>query len=128
MSQRNQPKTRRIGLPSGHELQVRQYDQAQAEERELCVCPNCRSELVQASNWSHGDDDSVALTLGCPNCAWRESGVYERSQVEQFEDQLDEGLIALIDDLRRLTQANMASDVDRFVDSLKRDLILPEDF
>src|ERR1700751_5778044 len=110
MSQSNQPKTRRITLPSGHELQLRQYDQAPAKDRELCVCPNCRSELVQASNWSQARDDSVALTLECPNCAWRESGVYDRILVEQFEDRLDDGLIALIDDLRRLTQANMASD------------------
>lgn len=128
MSQSNQPKTRRITLPSGHELQLRQYDQAQAEDRELCVCPNCRSELVQASTWSQGRDDSVALTLECPNCAWRESGVYERALVEQFEDRLDDGLIALIDDLHHLTQANMASDVDSFLDALDRDLILPEDF
>ena len=128
MSQKNQPKTRRIRLPSGHELRLRQYDQAQSEDRELCVCPNCGSELVQASNWSQGDDDSVALTLRCPNCSWRESGVYERTQVELFEDRLDDGLIALIDDLHRLTQANMASDVDRFVGALNSDLILPEDF
>jgi hypothetical protein len=128
MSQSNQPKTRRITLPSGHELQLRQYDQPQEEDRELSVCPNCRSELVQASAWSQGRDDSVALTLECPNCAWRESGVYERALVEQFEDRLDDGLIALIDDLHRLTQANMASDVDSFVDALDSDLILPEDF
>jgi hypothetical protein len=128
MSQPNHPKTRRITLPSGHELHLHQYDQAQAEDRELCVCPSCRSELVQASNWSQGRDDSVALTLECPNCAWRECGVYERAQVDQFEDRHDDGLIALIDDLHRLTQANMASDVGRFVEALNRDLVLPEDF
>jgi hypothetical protein len=48
--------------------------------------------------------------------------------VEQLEDQLDEGLIALLHDLQRLTGANMASDIDRFVEALSFDLILPEDF
>ena len=68
------------------------------------------------------------LTLECPNCAWQESGVYEQRSGGRLEDQLDEGLIALIDDLHRLTQANMASDVDRSSERFSRDLILPEDF
>ena len=35
-------------------------------------------------------------------------------QVEELEDQLDEGLAELLGDLQRLTQANMADEVDRF--------------
>ena len=34
----------------------------------------------------------------------------------------------MIGDLQRLTQANMASDVERFVAALDTDLVLPEDF
>jgi predicted RNA-binding Zn-ribbon protein involved in translation (DUF1610 family) len=128
MSQQNQPKVRRIVLPSGREIEVLRWGKPETDGRDLHVCPDCGSELVQPSDWSQRADGSFGLTLECPNCAWRESGIYEQAQVDRLEDQLDEGLIALIDDLHRLTQANMASDIDQFVGALNRDLILPEDF
>lgn len=127
MSQHNQQKTR-IGLPSGGEIQVRRFERPPEEARELHVCPSCVSELVQPTSWSPSPGGRFTLRLECPNCGWWESGVYDRAQVERLEDRLDEGLLALIDDLHRLTQANMASDVDRFIDALNFDLILPEDF
>lgn len=128
MSQKNKPKVRRIVLPSGLKIEVHRFDQPQTGDRDLHICPNCNSELVQPRDWSQSFGDRLALTLACPNCQWQESGVYGRAQVERLEDRLDDGLIALLDDLHRLTQANMASDVERFIDALHRDLILPEDF
>ena len=92
------------------------------------VCPSCDSDLVQPLSWSEGADTRWHLTLECPNCAWTESGIYERSQVERLEDRLDEGLADMIGDLQRLTQANMACDVDRFISAINADQILPEDF
>ena len=114
-------------LPSGRAVEV-VHDLDYPSERDLHVCPNCASELVQPSDWADGEDGQLALTLTCPNCDWQESGIYEREQVEALEDEFDDGLIAMIDDLRRLTQANMAADVDRFTEALRCDLVLPEDF
>jgi hypothetical protein len=34
----------------------------------------------------------------------------------------------MLNDLRRLTQANMAEEIDRLSTALQTDLILPEDF
>ena len=34
----------------------------------------------------------------------------------------------MLSDLRRLTQANMAEEIERFAAALDADLILPEDF
>jgi hypothetical protein len=34
----------------------------------------------------------------------------------------------MLADLRRLTQANMAEEIERFTSALQSDLILPEDF
>ena len=124
----NQSRIRRITLPSGHQIEVFRFDRPDSDRRELHICPSCESELVQPTDWSVSDADYWALTLECPNCSWHESGVYGPAQVARLEDQLDAGLGDLIADLRRLTQANMAADIERFVDALRRDLILPEDF
>jgi hypothetical protein len=119
---------RRIVLPSGRSIEVIRFDEADAKVRDLHVCPTCTSELVQPLSWSESADGRWQLTLECPNCAWLESGTYDREQVERLEDNLDEGLADMIADLQRLTQANMAADVDRFIAALQADLILPEDF
>lgn len=129
MSQSNHNHTiRRIVLPSGRSIEVIRFNEADAPIRDLHMCPQCDSDLVQPMSWSEGADTRWNLTLECPNCAWTESGVYDRSQVERLEDKLDEGLADMIGDLQRLTQANMASDVDRFISAIETDLILPEDF
>lgn len=119
---------RRIVLPSGRSIEVIRFNEADAPTRDLHVCPTCDSDLVQPLSWSESADARWHLTLECPNCAWTENGVYDRAQVERLEDKLDEGLADMICDLQRLTQANMASDVDRFIAALDADLILPEDF
>lgn len=54
--------------------------------------------------------------------------MYGPELIEHYEDTLEAGVQAVLDDLRRLTYANMAAEVDRFVDALEADLILPEDF
>jgi hypothetical protein len=78
--------------------------------------------------WSETADSRWDLVLECPNCGRSESGTFTRLQVEKLEDHLDEGLTEMIADLQRLTQANMAADVDRFVSALDAGFILPEDF
>jgi hypothetical protein len=119
---------RRIVLPSGRSIEVIRFEETDTKVHDLHVCPSCHSELVQPLSWSESADGRWQLTLECPNCAWLESGIYERDQVERLEDKLDEGLADVIADLQRLTQANMAADVDRFIVALAADLILPEDF
>jgi hypothetical protein len=119
---------RRIVLPSGRMIEVIRFNDEDAERRELHVCPSCRSDLVQPVAWSETPDGRWDLVLECPNCARSESGVFTRLQVERLEDHLDEGLTEMIADLQRLTQANMAADIDRFVSALDAGFILPEDF
>lgn len=129
MSQRDHHHTvRRIVLPSGRSIEVIRFNDVQPAVRQLCVCPTCQGDLVQPLEWSECEEGRWELSLECPNCWWGESGVYEREQVERLEDKLDEGLADMIADLKRLSQANMAADVDRFTSALQSDLILPEDF
>lgn len=129
MNSRNpKPNVRRIVLPSGRAIEVVRFADGHTSSRELHVCPQCSSELVQPLSWEEGPDGSWELELECPNCWWGESGLYPRAQVERLETHLDGGLAGMISDLRRLTHANMAAEIDRFVAALDADVVLPEDF
>jgi thiol-disulfide isomerase/thioredoxin len=126
---------RRIQLPSGKSIEVVRFggghgaaaQDAPAHEP-LHVCQECSSELVQPSEWHQSSDDLWELTLYCPNCDWACHGSYGHQQLEQLEEQLDLGVEAIVRDLKRLTSANMADEIERFAAALETDLILPEDF
>lgn len=120
---------RRIVLPSGRSIEVVRLTGGEKQAPAgLHVCPACTSELVQPVSWAEREGQRWELTLECPNCGWHEDGIYERDQIDQLEEQLDDGLAEMLGDLQRLAQANMAEDVDRFASALQADLILPEDF
>jgi hypothetical protein len=128
MNQNPNHSTRRIILPSGMAIDVVDLGASQLGRHELHICPSCTSDLVQPVGWSETPDDKWELTLHCPNCEWLAEGLFDEHQVYGLEDKLEEGLVAMLNDLRRMTQANMAEEVDRFVAALNADLILPEDF
>ena len=87
-----------------------------------------RLDLVQPVAWSEAAGECWELVLSCPNCWWEDEGIFTQEQVETLEEQLDDGLADMLDDLQRLTQANMADQIDRFITALNGDQILPEDF
>jgi hydrogenase maturation factor HypF (carbamoyltransferase family) len=129
MSRRHENHTlRRIVLPSGRSIEVVRFDEHDTSVRRLHICPDCQSHLVQPHNWREGPDARWQLTLNCPNCGWGETGLFDRTEVEMLEEQLDQGVADMIDDLQRLTRANMVADIERFISALSADVILPEDF
>ncbi len=101
---------------------------ATASETALHVCPSCTSALVYPTEWAESGRTHWSVFLRCPNCEWRGSGLYEQSEVERFDDELERGTTALTRDLRQLTRANMEDAVDRFADALHTGHVLPEDF
>lgn len=95
---------------------------------DLHVCESCGSDLVYPLDWAPAATKQWQVQLRCPDCEWRGDGVYDQAAVDAFDIVLDEGSQAVLDDLTKLTHANMSDDIERFVDALSRDLILPEDF
>lgn len=126
--EQEQPSIRRIVLPSGRSVEVLRFRDADQTNRGLHVCPDCSCELVQPVDWSEAPDDRWNLTLQCPNCDWCTDGLYTQDQVRELEDRLDEGVAEMLRDLQRLTQANMADQIDRFIVALYAGQVLPEDF
>jgi hypothetical protein len=120
----------RIVLPSGRKIEVVRFNDRPGgtDHGPLHICPECQGELVQPITWTEASEDQWELLLRCPNCDWSTRGIFDQDAVEELEEHLDEGLAEMISDLQRLTQANMAEEMDRFLAALQADLILPEDF
>jgi hypothetical protein len=132
---------KRVQLPSGKTIEVVYFKDAAAAadsqtsfgpavepDRALHLCGNCDSELVYPTAWDEAGPDAWHVELRCPDCEHLSEGVFAQKTVDDFDEQLDAGSDALTSDLRRLTRANMATDVDAFIAALAVDAILPEDF
>jgi hypothetical protein len=126
---------RRVVLPSGKTIEVVYFEPQHGDtsgsepvRTELHVCGSCSSELVYPIDWEEAGTSHWQVTLRCPNCEWNGTGVFEQHSVERFDEELDRGTHALVRDLKRMVQANMEEQVERFIDALQDDLIFPEDF
>jgi hypothetical protein len=131
----NGHRVKRVALPSGKTIEVVYFQENStppaehgAGPRQLHVCPACSSDLAYPVHWSEADQTCWEVTLRCPNCEWSETDVFDQESVERFDEELDRGTDQLVDDLKRLVYANMEEQIDRFVDALTNDNILPEDF
>ena len=135
---------RRVVLPSGKTIEVVYFANeatgAQprhpaapalprpSETHDLHLCGTCDSYLVYPVEWEEAGATHWEVTLRCPNCEWAGTGVYEQRIVERFDEELDRGTEAVVRDLKRLMQANMEDEIQRFCDALHDDHVLPEDF
>jgi len=94
----------------------------------LELCPSCRRDLVYPVDWSPAGPMRWSVALRCPECEWRGGGIFSQEVVDRFDEVLDDGTQAVLDDLELLTRANMEEQVSSFAVALREDLILPEDF
>jgi hypothetical protein len=136
-------RVRRVVLPSGKTIEVVYFDDppvpseplppaahATAAEtaEDLHVCTACGSELVYPVDWEEAGAEHWQVCLRCPDCEWSGHGTFSQSAVERFDEQLDRGTEAVVQDLRRLMHANMEDEIERFVSALAADHIVPDDF
>jgi hypothetical protein len=138
MSRRSPHVVKTVDLPSGKTLEVihpengepytRVKPAAPAADRDLVVCEACRSELVEPTNWEAAGPQSWRVAMRCPNCEHCSEGVFSQECVDRFDERLDDACAVMVADLRRLEQANMLEDAERFIAALSAGAILPEDF
>ena len=100
-----------------------------AAVKDLHICPQCGSELVQPTCWEQaGDRSHWRVWRRCPECEWSCEGIHGESEIDAFDEQLDLGAHELADELRALEHANMAEMTEVFVTALAADLITADDF
>jgi hypothetical protein len=138
--QMNQPAdnshyVKRVVLPSGRAIEVVYFDALDADAaparrdvRDLHVCPKCDRDLVYPVEWEEASPTHWEVLLRCPNCEWSEVDVFDQETVDRFDLELDRGTEHVLKDLRRLVQANMEEEIQRFVAALDSDAIWPMDF
>jgi hypothetical protein len=134
----NPQHVRRVVLPSGREIEVVYFDAQTAPadavpatgnpHTRLHECPECDRTLVYPVEWEESSPTQWEVLLRCPNCEWTRVDVFDQAVVDRFDEELDRGTECLIDDLMRLTQANMEEEIERFTSALASDAIWPMDF
>lgn len=108
--------------------QRRQEFHLNRTETDLHVCPECQSQLVHPIQWAPVDLSRWRVELRCPDCEYRVIDIYEQRVLDRFDVLLDDATQSLLDDLARLERCNMEEELDRMVDALAHDRLLPEDF
>lgn len=95
---------------------------------DLHVCPTCNSDLVYPTDWAPASNRDWQVALRCPECEWNGGGTYSQDVVDRFDEELERGTESVLEDLSVLARANMEDHIERFVNALSADQILPEDF
>ncbi len=138
--------TKRIALPGGKFIEIVVFGgettenleppmteesspmATETEQVDLHICPECAGDLVYPVGWEERRGDAWGITLRCPDCEWWHTGEYNDDVVERFDDALNDGTEDLLATLRTFARANMEEDVERLVEAIHADLILPMDF
>lgn len=95
---------------------------------DVASCDHCDCDMVYPIDWVQAEGTLWQVTLRCPNCEDVSHGVMDEELIEKFDCLLDRGTDSLVRDLRNLTYANMATEINSFIGALDGGHILPEDF
>jgi hypothetical protein len=95
----------------------------------LHVCPECGSQLVQPICWEQaGDRGHWRLWRRCPECEWHADAVYGESEIDAFDERLDDGTRELSESLKALVHENMERLGNTFAAALAADPDAADDF
>ncbi len=65
-------------------------------------CRSCGSPLVQALDWEQDDKSRWNVRLWCPDCAFEQAAVLNRSQLVYLTLAIEEGFVCMLDALAEL--------------------------
>lgn len=115
-------RTRRIQLPSGAVIEF-----IVGTVMEMHRCIRCPGEMVVPTEWEERDEGWY-MALRCPDCEARWDGVYPELDIAVYDEHLYDTTIKTAEALDILAGANFSCFINRFVEALNNDDILPEDF
>jgi N-methylhydantoinase A/oxoprolinase/acetone carboxylase beta subunit len=92
------------------------------------ICPYCGGSFVHPLDWAEEGPCHWRVTLRCPDCEQVDTGIFPAAVVEHLDIELDRATSELLEDLRRITNANMSEEAEFFIRALNADVIVPSDF
>lgn len=95
---------------------------------DLLVCGTCRSRLMYPADCEENGRDDWHIELKCPECGGSQWTRFDLDTLDALDRELEQAQEEIETDLARLTRANMADYVTRFVSALDAGAIEPEDF
>src|SRR5262245_4768038 len=97
-------------------------------EATLERCIGCPSMLVHPTRWQRLEPDVWQIDLRCPECrrSWRE--IVPTSAVRRLDEVLRAGRGLIEKHLEEIERIEREEQVESFVEALRADAILPEDF
>ena len=129
---------RRVTLPSGRSIEVVYFEPLAAEaagaarpSRRSTTCTSAPSAIATSSTpWTGRRPPSRTGRSSCaaPTASGTRSARTTRPPSTASTSIWTSGTEALVKDLRRLVQANMEAEAERFAAALDANAILPEDF
>ena len=78
--------------------------------------------------WEEASATHWEVLAALPQLRVERARHYDQATVDRFDEHLDQGTDTLVRDLRRMVQANMEAEAERFAAALDANAILPEDF
>ncbi|MFN8108908.1 MAG: hypothetical protein U0Y82_03560 [Thermoleophilia bacterium] len=140
-------RTKKIALPGGRVIEIVYFAEPNGDDPDtsapeaaspdaahhhhtqgLHVCEACGGDLVYPVAWEERDGDRWRIERRCPDCEWRDTSEFHQSEVELFDDVLNEGTEDLLVSLRNFARTNMEEDIERLIEAIHMDLIQPMDF
>lgn len=100
----------------------------QRKRTELQTCPLCKSDLVYPVERYQVNDLEWNVLLLCPNCMCKREMVVDRETVRELLKNARVGREHIIRELDGMQKQNMQDEVDKFIEALSQNNILPIDF
>jgi hypothetical protein len=126
---------RTVELPSGQTLEAVYPEHGspytrlrRAADRDLSICWECRSRLVEPTSWKSAGPTSWRLDLWCPDCLHARQEVVTAEAADRFDEHLDGVMTRMFAALGRFEQERMREACERFIGALTAGAIVPEDF
>lgn len=95
---------------------------------DLTVCLRCGRDFVYPVDWHEISKTYWHVLLRCGGCGRWRVGNYDNATVDALDTKLNDQLVEIEVELRRMVRASMIAELSDFVEALAVDAILPEDF
>lgn len=95
---------------------------------DLLVCPQCKADMVCATEWEEAGEEHWLMQLRCGACQAEREITCNQATANHYDERWDRSMDPIYKRIRSLERARERIEIERFKRALEADAILPEDF